>query len=88
LPLRYTRHDGLALCRTRLCIVLRFAARKPAAQGNGLFFPYPALTRQRGRKHRPHYLDVLGYSLSPPGGGWCFAGLNVTAPILIFFDGL
>jgi hypothetical protein len=32
---------------------LRFAARKPAAQGKHPFFLYPALTSQRGRKNAP-----------------------------------
>ena len=47
-------------------IALRFAARKPAAQGKGLFFFLTQHLRASVcAKPRPRWLDVLGYSLPP-----------------------
>jgi hypothetical protein len=52
----------------RLYIALRFAARKPAAQGKGLFFLYPALTSQRVRKDRVHAGSTCWATIFRPSG--------------------
>src|SRR5437899_8742646 len=57
-----------------LVYVLRsaFAARQPAAQGNGSFFSIPS-TYETARAQEPPALSRRAGLLSfGPGGGWCF----------------
>jgi hypothetical protein len=62
---------------------LRFAARKPAAQGQERVLSIPSTYEPTwAQELRPGWLDVLGYSLSPLRG-WCLARLTVTAPTFI-----
>ena len=51
-------------------IALRFAARKPAAQGKVFFLPYPAFTSQRVRKTAPTLTRHAGLLSGRPCRGW------------------
>jgi hypothetical protein len=66
-------------------ITLRFAARKPAAQGKGFSFLYPAFTSQRVRKTAPTLIRPIRSAqgklcwaiFGPPLRGWLLAAWTI-----------
>jgi hypothetical protein len=59
---------ALPASKTPFLIALRFAARKPAAQGKGFSFFTQHLRAGVCAKPRPRWLDMLGYFRAAPAG--------------------